>query len=58
MADILKAIEGAQITISWVPGHTSIMGNDQADNLAKEGAKLRPERGNYKTQSYVAALHR
>ena len=42
--DILKEVEGALIAISWVPRHSSIHGNKKADCLAKEGAKLRPDR--------------
>lgn len=41
-----KAIEkGAQITLSWVPGHQDVTGNEIADSLAKEGTKKRPIRG-------------
>src|SRR5260370_13201464 len=41
--DILKETEDTLIAISWVLGHANITGNEKADHLAKEGAKLRPE---------------
>ena len=31
---------GASIALHWVPGHTDIPGNEKADTLAKEAAKL------------------
>ena len=30
----------ALTVVQWIPGHSNISGNDQADSLAKEGAKL------------------
>ena len=33
---------GASIALHWVPGHTDIPGNEKADTLAKEAAKLSP----------------
>ena len=30
----------ALTVVQWIPGHSNIPGNDQADSLAKEGAKL------------------
>ena len=47
--DALKAV-------SWVPSHLNITGNEKADCLAKEGAKLRPECQDLKTQAYIASL--
>ena len=34
--------KGSQVTISWVPGHTDIPGNEIADGLAKRAAKRTP----------------
>lgn len=33
---------GASISLHWVPGHTDIPGNERADDLAKEAAKMSP----------------
>ena len=33
---------GANIEVSWVPGHMNIEGNDRADELAKEATELEP----------------
>jgi len=32
--------ESNQVKISWVPGHSEIQGNEEADSLAKEGTKV------------------
>jgi len=42
-ASSLVVAKGATITISWVPGHEDILGNEEADTLAKEGTKRPPE---------------
>ena len=34
--------KGASIILSWVPGHTEIVGNEMADSLAKEATTLYP----------------
>jgi hypothetical protein len=34
-----------QIALQWIPGHCQITGNEQADALAKKGAKI--------TQTYI-----
>ena len=36
----LNENRGANIEVSWVPGHMNIEGNDRADELAKEATKL------------------
>ena len=33
------ATHGIQVTLQWIPGHCNIKGNDEADRLAKLGAK-------------------
>ena len=55
---ILDEVKDALIAISWVPGHSSIVGNKEADRLAKEGAKLRPDQRDHKTQAFMASLHK
>jgi len=55
---ILNADTEAMVAISWCPRHQGIPSNEEADKLAKSGAKMTPERPNYKTQVYVATLHK
>ncbi|RAL60377.1 hypothetical protein DID88_000153 [Monilinia fructigena] len=40
-AEVIKA-KGAEISLNWVPGHTSVEGNELADKLAKEATTIRP----------------
>lgn len=35
--------KGASITFKWVPGHTDIQGNEQADQLAKDATTIQPK---------------
>ena len=58
ICDILNSNEESKVAISWCPRHQGIIGNEEADNLAKSGSKLNPDRPNYKTQAYVVALHK
>src|SRR5258708_31200892 len=55
---ILNADMEAMVAISWCPRHQGIPSNEEANKLAKSGAKMPPERPNYKTQAYVTALHK
>jgi ribonuclease HI len=38
--------QGATVTIHWVPGHEDILGNELADELAKEATQMPPESQN------------
>ena len=42
IAEILNSVKEALVTISWVPGHSNIPGNEEVDCLTKEGAKQCP----------------
>lgn len=39
-AEAIKAA-GAEVSLNWVPGHTSVWGNELADKLAKEATAIR-----------------
>ena len=41
-ADRLKTTHDIQLTMQWIPGHTDLFGNEQADKLAKQGS-LKPQ---------------
>ncbi len=58
--NILNEDKEAMIAISWCPGHQGITGNKEADKLVKLGlgTKTHPDNPNYKTQAYIAALHK
>lgn len=50
IADIRKLMHdiisrGNNVTLCWIPSHSSIEGNDSADSAAREAAKLTPELG-------------
>ena len=40
--DLIRQLKGKhkQIALQWIPGHCQITGNEQADVLAKKGAKI------------------
>src|SRR5699024_2428593 len=38
-----QAIPPGQVHIHWIPGHTGIAGNEQADEQAKRGARSTPQ---------------
>ena len=40
--DLIRQIKGKhkQIALQWIPEHCQIAGNEQADVLAKKGAKI------------------
>ncbi|EDN91104.1 hypothetical protein SS1G_00507 [Sclerotinia sclerotiorum 1980 UF-70] len=40
-AEVIRA-KGAEISLNWVPGHTSVEGNELADKLAKEATTIQP----------------
>lgn len=37
---LARAAEKRVVNLVWVPGHSNILGNDQADRLAREGSNL------------------
>ncbi len=58
IAEILNVVKDSLVAISWVPGHSNVPGNEEADCLAKEGAKQTPAPRDLKTQAFMAALHK
>ncbi|KAI8412253.1 hypothetical protein FOFC_08883 [Fusarium oxysporum] len=53
----LAASHGA-IQVRWVPGHTDIPGNDQADKLAKAGSSAPEPEGAQPTLAYLRRIAR
>ena len=46
--DLLKAQQpDINITLTWIPGHMNIPGNEKADELAKEAAKSKDTRDTF-----------
>ncbi len=58
IGSILSNNTEMKIAISWCPGHSGIIGNEEADKLAKSALLPTPLNPNYKTQAYVGALHK
>jgi len=58
ISKILDGNEDIKIAISWCPGHAGIVGNVRADELAKSGSSQPPLNPDYKSQAYIAALHK
>ena len=55
---ILENFPETKITISCCPGHSDIIGNKEADHTTKLASSQQPQYPDYKTQAYVAALHK
>src|SRR5258708_25359891 len=56
--DILNEVKEDLIAISWVPGHAGIAGNEKADCLTRDRAKMRPNRRDLLMQAFVASQHK
>jgi ribonuclease HI len=53
-----EASKKTDVTIRWVPGHMGIQGNEEADSLARAGAKESPPRTWTTTYAGARALRR
>jgi hypothetical protein len=43
VAEIIKKLQGSNVTLYWIPGHSDIEGNEEADKLAKAAVKEEAE---------------
>jgi ribonuclease HI len=39
VAEIIRKLQGTNVTLYWIPGHAKIEGNEKADKLAKAVTK-------------------
>ena len=56
--DFQQIAERVQVQVYWVPRHQDIRGNEQADRLAKAGAKLPDDKQAQPTIARVSSLRR
>ncbi|CAM1503462.1 Fc.00g082380.m01.CDS01 [Cosmosporella sp. VM-42] len=56
--DFQQISETVQVPVRWVPGHQDIRGNEEADRLAKAGAKLPDDKQAQPTVAGVSSLRK